>query len=74
MSYARPDRRKLETLITRAAHLSGRIEEHPEYKYDLAELAALGWAIRVIIAARGPLPEDLERMRRDIWPEHRAEG
>lgn len=67
-SYSRDDRRKIETLLSRAAHLQERSIGRPDLRYDLAELAAIGWALRVIIASCGPLPEELEALRASIWP------
>ncbi len=68
MSYTRPERRKIEALLARAAHLQERAAGHPELRYDLAELGAIGWALGEVVGFRGPLPEDLERLRADIWP------
>lgn len=65
-SYGRRERRNLEALLHRAAHLRERTRGRSDLHFDLAELAAIVWAVQVVENARGPLPEDLEQLRATI--------
>lgn len=68
-NYTRPERRRLEALLVRASHLDERIKRDgaARHTHDASELSALGWALAEIMATRGALPEDLDRLRSDIW-------
>lgn len=73
-AYSARERRKIERLLVRASHLQERIERDGAERrtHDTAELSAIGWALKQIVAARGALPEDLERLRGDIWAKEDA--
>lgn len=68
MNYSSRERRSLEALLHRASHLAERSEHRTDWGFDRAELKAIGWALAQVIAARGALPEDLDKLRTDIWP------
>lgn len=75
MNYTRPERRRLEALLVRAAHLAERIERDgaERHTFERAELCALRWALEQIVAARGALPENLARLRATL-PAGRPHG
>jgi hypothetical protein len=64
--YSRGDVKLLGQLLHRASHLHERTHGKPGLSYDRLELAALKWAFEVISESRGPLPEDLERVRQSL--------
>jgi hypothetical protein len=66
--YSRGERHHLRQLLLRAAHLRDRTEGRADLSYDRLELAAIRLVLEIVIAeARGPLPDDLERLRASIW-------
>jgi hypothetical protein len=66
--YSRGERKLLAQLMHRAAHLQERTSGRPALSYDRLELEALRWALDVAVEARGPLPEDLARVRETLRP------
>jgi hypothetical protein len=68
-NYTRPERRRLEALLVRASHIDERIKRDgtARHTHDASELSAIGWALAEIMATRGALPEDLDRLRAEIW-------